>query len=81
MKCHGFIIQRKGINNMKDAIYSAKFISGPEEWGKQCTVFHRAAAGHGHGCDDVDQNRHSDSAQLSGNPKYEGCPGKAAERR
>ena len=26
---------------MKDAIYSAKFISGPEEWVKQCPIFNR----------------------------------------
>jgi len=26
---------------MKDAIYSAKFISGPEDWGKQCPIFSR----------------------------------------
>ena len=26
---------------MKDAIYSAKFISGPQEWNKQCPIFNR----------------------------------------
>ena len=31
----------KGAKNMKSPIYSAEFISGPEEWLKQCPIFSR----------------------------------------